>query len=384
MKKLNSVHQKIVSYLERYSLVKEIDDDNTNDECVYVSDDDSNDSSDDCIEVESHMANSDVVEPISTQSNQSSPVIARKPRSYRLVSFCSTRWYSAWLVMSRFYSLRRSLRALADELNEKRISCTSKNRDKFINAIGLIKDVQVQRVIHFLYPLVQGIDYCQRNNSMQVDIDPMMDSLYEFYMNHGIPNSNNQYDLIIQINQKLIDSAFGRRLSLFNRMPSKLRSIYYDELYQGTSTLLLSSDVLQNWIHEACGEIREYVGKRNCFTNDFKERVDTADLPMELFKYVRDKKNRYSVHNAMELWCDQYPILFELYKHFFNAPASSAAVERSFSIQNAIVIPRRSQLNPTLIKQLLFINMNVKSANAYGWREEMMKYLNTNANKQQQ
>ena len=64
MKKLNSVHQKIVSYLERYSLVKEIDDDNTNDECVYVSDDDSNDSSDDCIEVESHMANSDVVEPI--------------------------------------------------------------------------------------------------------------------------------------------------------------------------------------------------------------------------------------------------------------------------------------------------------------------------------
>ena len=87
--------------------------------------------------------------------------------------------------------------------------------------------------------------------------------------------------------------------------------------------------------------------------------------------------------NAMEAkWVIfQYPILFELYKHFFNAPASSAAVERSFSIQNAIVIPRRSQLNPNLIKQLLFINMNVKSANDYGWREEMMKYLNTNANK---
>ena len=40
-----------------------------------------------------------------------------------------------------------------------------------------------------------------------------------------------------------------------------------------------------------------------------------------------DKKYKRTVHDAMTTGRYLYPILYELYKIFFNNPASSAAVE---------------------------------------------------------
>ena len=39
-------------------------------------------------------------------------------RTYRLREFCITRWFSAWLVMHRFYSLFEALSSLASDMEQ--------------------------------------------------------------------------------------------------------------------------------------------------------------------------------------------------------------------------------------------------------------------------
>ena len=118
--------------------------------------------------------------------------------------------------------------------------------------------------------------------------------------------------------------------------------------------------------------------KSKYFSEEWKKEMkDTNAVSiMEVKQYILAKKYRRTVHDAMTTGRYLYPILYELYKTF-NTPASSAAVERSFSMQNRLVTPSRNRLALDGVRDLLFIKMNVLSARKWNWFIDMLRYLNS-------
>lgn len=167
LKEMNSTFMETVSSLKVIAKAREIEEEEnaeecSDDECIYVSDEES----DDCTETELLLSNQSPDKR--PASNQNTPPTSehRRYRSYRLRSFCVTRWYSAWLVMSRFYSLRHALRKLGERMDVDKSLCTESIRTKCKDGLRRIDDDELLRVIHFLYPLVQGIDFQSKSNEI--------------------------------------------------------------------------------------------------------------------------------------------------------------------------------------------------------------------------
>ena len=74
---------------------------------------------------------------------------------YTLLSFCETRWYNAWLVMSRFLSLFGVLTALKKNM-ESRSGHDPKQKKEFVTVMKYIDKEELMKLIHFLRPLVKG------------------------------------------------------------------------------------------------------------------------------------------------------------------------------------------------------------------------------------
>ena len=103
---------------------------------------------------------------------------------YCLLTFCETRWYSAWLVMCRFFSLFSALTALRDDMEESQKGYDAKLKAIFIDAMSNINKRQLLKLIHFLPPLLQGIHFCQRDSTLQIHIVSIINTLQDFYMDH--------------------------------------------------------------------------------------------------------------------------------------------------------------------------------------------------------
>ena len=73
---------------------------------------------------------------------------------YSLLSFVESRWYSAWLVMSRFLSIG-ALTALKKNM-ESRSGHDPKQKKEFVTAMDGIDKEELMKLIHFLRPLVKG------------------------------------------------------------------------------------------------------------------------------------------------------------------------------------------------------------------------------------
>ena len=380
LKEMNSTFMETVSSLKVIAKAREIEEEEnaeecSDDECIYVSDEES----DDCTETELLLSNQSPDKRPASNQNTLPTSEQRRYRSYRLRSFCVTRWYSAWLVMSRFYSLRHALRKLGERMDVDKSLCTESIRTKCKDGLRRIDDDELLRVIHFLFPLVQGIDYCQRNDSMQLDILPMIESIRSFYRNHSVDSENGVINGILDINYKDIDPLFVSRLSLFSPIPQDLRIILFDELFDASGKLIYNDQQLQRYLRSACDNIAALVDSEEVLITKLGGKLESrkAKLINELQQYLNDKSYRMTVHDAMKTSNTMYPILYELYKYFINVPASSAAVERSFSFQNAILTPSRNRLMDTTVRNLLYLKMNMMSARKHGWEDDILKYLNS-------
>ena len=78
--------------------------------------------------------------------------------------------------MSRFLSLFGVLTALKKNM-ESRSGHDPKQKKEFVTAMEAIDKKELTKVVHFLRPLVQGIDFCQQDSSLQIDIVPMINGL---------------------------------------------------------------------------------------------------------------------------------------------------------------------------------------------------------------
>lgn len=80
--------------------------------------------------------------------------------------------------MERFYSIRKSLNAAQNHLTRcQQFSFTDEDANELLN------------LLHFLKPLVDGINYCQNNSHTQIDLLPLIESIQKYYresINHPV------------------------------------------------------------------------------------------------------------------------------------------------------------------------------------------------------
>ena len=138
----------------------------------------------------------------------------RRKRSYSLLSFGMTRWYSAWTVMERFYSLREALFVLKDECETNK---KYKPHKDFVKSMESINMYQLNKILHFLRPLVQAIDYFQRDSSLHIDVLPVLNRLREYYDMH---TGTDEYQIdrrrLFPIQKEVLDGIFDPRIALFS------------------------------------------------------------------------------------------------------------------------------------------------------------------------
>ena len=299
--------------------------------------------------------------------------------TYRLIEFCVTRWFSAWIVMHRFYSLFEALSSLASDIEQDGSLFTGPKRKDFIMAMKKIDSDLVLRALHFLLPIVQGIDYCQRDGALQMDIAPMMGYIQEFYSTHSLYQGVNSLDVILPVPRDSVMRVIQQRMKLFYTIPDGLRGFFGDEFRKSHPGELKKEDrEVQEYVRHVCSYICELAFSSEALPSDLTAaiRKNPAKMFEEVIEFLLDDF-RYNLHNYMRVSSSYFPLLNGLYEFFYSQPASSASVERSFSMQNSFLVPSRNRMSLRNVKTLLFIKMNYVLAKKNGWEIELMNYLNS-------
>lgn len=99
-------------------------------------------------------------------------------------------------------------------------------------------------------------------------------------------------------------------------------------------------------------------------------------------KYVNDWELRInsSTEQFFRIHGGNHPEMWELYKQIYCNTSSTAAVERSFSVQNYLQTPRRNRLSEGKLSSLMFINITLSLASEYGYVEDICKYIELDGN----
>ena len=298
-------------------------------------------------------------------------------RTYRLREFCVTRWFSAWLVMHRFYCLFDALRHLATEMTSDATLYRGEKRDKFIKVMEDLNPDVISRALHYLYPIVQGINYCQKDSTLQMDISPMMDHLQQFYRLHSLYDGANPLDVIFPLPRETVLKIFASRTKLFHSIPESLRGFFYDDYIKKHGVVDKHDPCFQEYVQNICFSISVLAFSSEALPKDLVAEIKQCPgrIMQEVTGFLTNQY-RLNLHSFMEYTSTIYPLLYKIYLFFFSQPASSASVERSFSVQNSFLTPSRNRLMPGHVKMMLFIKMNYKMAKKNGWERELLDYMN--------
>lgn len=128
-------------------------------------------------------------------------------------------------------------------------------------------------------------------------------------------------------------------------------------------------------------KLKRYTSKVSTMTRDYRNKC-----MVEIFSYIRDREDRDGLTIEEYLSCHSYKRLETVYEYIFSMPSSSAAVERSFSIQKLLHTPQRSLTSPGLLRDQLMIRINtaagLKSGEDRVMKAYYKKYKELEKNKQ--
>lgn len=170
------------------------------------------------------------------------------PPCYHLVTFCVTRWYSAWSVMKRFYEVLPAIRAVVSDLKHGKYAFLSDNSRKAILAVEMIEDEKLKKVIQLLWPIVEAIDYLQSNSALQIDVLPVLTSIRNTY-------KNAEEVLPSDITLHSINQIINKRIDMFNEIPSALRQLFYGEFIASHGEVINADEQVTDFLNEVQKEI---------------------------------------------------------------------------------------------------------------------------------
>ena len=294
---------------------------------------------------------------------------------HSLLSFGETRWYSAWCVMLRFY-------CLFDALNELKEKCLvdpnlmKSGGSEFIGHMERIRKEQLFLILHFLRPLVEAIDFFQSDKTTSWDVAPLLVQLYSFYRDHSIgddPNEDSD-DMLLHFPRRAVDAAFGPRLALFERPFTHLHQLFTDE-YARSLPLGVS---IEDPRVESFGNLVEEDLRHYYLTSGASSAYEVINRStVEARRYLIRYQQRLGITTATYLshHCNEFPNLKKIFADLSSQPASSASVERSFSVQGCFLLPRRNRLGLQTVRKLMVIRMNYILGEKFGWLNDLEEYL---------
>lgn len=295
--------------------------------------------------------------------------------TYSLLSFCPTRWYSAWLVMLRFYSLFDALEALSHECERDNVLRRNGGREFLVQMERISKD-GLSRVLHYLRPLVQAIDFFQSDDTINWDVVPAMENVRRFYDLHTGSGdiAREGYDTILSLKKGAVGKAFEARMNLFDEPYTYMYKLFTDEfaraLPRGSG---IDDERVQRFGESLIPELERYYHR--VINRNVDGLVNAACNEALMYVTQYHRRVGITVSEYIRNNSHRYPYLCEIYRDLCSCPASSAAVERSFSVQGCILSPRRDRLSLMTTKELMIIRMNTILSEKYGWFEELAEVI---------
>ena len=250
---------------------------------------------------------------------------------HKLRSFCEVRWYSAWMVMARFYELYEALITVSLLRSGSRDQKTK----EFITAMGKVKKEELLRALHYLYPLVEAINYCQKDTTSTKEVIPLIRSPYDYYKN----------SILITLKPETQKKIFDERFRMYRYMP--------EELYRLFTEAPREVNVSSPEVQQRVEKIREEAYNIFCGVTDYDEQDTweeedadrrpklTASEAIVFLQQCRMRKGLSTTEYFSIASCKN-PNLHGLWLRTMSRTASSAAVERSFSAQALLQTPHRN------------------------------------------
>ena len=135
--------------------------------------------------------------------------------------------------MCRFYSLFPALLALLEKCRSVKYFKDNGGAE-FKREMERIKKASLRKVIHYLRPLAQGIDFCQSDSTIHTDVIPLLNALKAFYNSASAREMDSIEDLddcLLRIPKERVEDIFLPRTQLFELKFTKLIALFFDRLY---------------------------------------------------------------------------------------------------------------------------------------------------------
>ena len=323
---------------------------------------------------EEHIAMMSMEEFDSTEEDETK--VNRRKQPHSLLVFGMTRWYSAWTVMKRFYELYDALCVLKEECEMH----PNKGYEDYVECMKAINIDDVLKILHYLRPLVQAIDYFQRDDFRHMSVYPVLTSIEEYYYQHSYSDSDNCIDTqrFMKVSEKDLDSIIKPRISMFKTNMSGLISFFNDEtLSKGSTDMAVTEKEAQRIVQAISFDLEKYY-------KEFEGGNYLSDLNqarVEVLDYVMDYRQRVgiSVSSYFRVSSKKYMHLKRIYKNLMCLPVTSSSVERSFSVHGCFLTSRRMNLSLKAMTYSMLIRMNFVLAERQGWEKELQQYIDTKA-----
>ena len=235
----------------------------------------------------------------------------------------------------------------------------------------------LRKIVHYLRPLVQGIDFFQSDMTTHWDVLPVFNALQSFYRSKTAdPQTPNRLCQLRPLHPSQ-RSSFRRILlenCIFTDEYPALLQLYTDEFAR---TLPREVDMSDERVICFKRQLFEEI-ERLCNPKGMDELdglVNQMQKEAIAFLRLHRKRKGTTMDDSLELHRDEVGMIANKFQELFSLPASSAAVERAFSVQGCFLQPRRNQLSLATVKSLMTIKINCMLAEKNGWEDNLLSYL---------
>ena len=160
----------------------------------------------------------------------------------------------------------------------------------------------------------------------------------------------------------MIDELFDKRLNLFPDIPANLLLLFNDEFIDSLHLTDLgkiqdNEDVV-SFVGNCLAEIDSMLTSKKLTIEDENSLVFKNKCMVEIFSYIRNRPDRIGITIEEYFSCHSSKRLKKIYEYIFSMPSSSAAVERSFSVQKLLLTAQRNLTSQELITDQLIVRIN--------------------------
>ena len=171
------------------------------------------------------------------------------------------------------------------------------------------------------------------------------------------------------------------RFDLFKNTPKHIAQLFDDSFLRNQNYTIRQDKAFSTFFANCREEYIELISTKSPdqLTQDEKKELMARanDMENKMYDYMMAWEKRYgsTAERFFTLHGCEYPELWDLYKQIHCNTSSTAAVERSFSIQGYLQTPRRNRLSGPKLSGLMFININVSFAREYGYLDDLCKFI---------